>query len=149
MAVATSVCVHTDESWILHGCCSAMKPRLSWLTHVELTNFDVAVEVDEAFHTAMDEAWGQELSDTHVSQGAYVSRSNIRKNRPRLSLLGQHLHDTVVWPPRFTNVVKGQANNAHALKNGRSVVDHPLCSSAPSNFLFAPLLGVSARYFFV
>lgn len=46
---------------------------------VEIPVFDVEVEVDTDFHAAIEAAWDQELSENHVSQGAYVSQHNTTK----------------------------------------------------------------------
>ncbi|MDP6199831.1 MAG: hypothetical protein QF531_03590 [Candidatus Poseidonia sp.] len=112
---------------------------------VELPVLDVEVEVDPEFHDAIQAAWGQELNETHVSQGAYVSRSQYEEAaQSRLSLQGQQNEGSIVWPPRFSGAVHGQTNSTHVLKPTGTVQSWTTLSAAgaPSEFsLRAPLLG--------
>ena len=112
---------------------------------VELTTLDVEVEVDSTFHEALEAAWEAELTATHVSQGAYVSRAQYEEAAmSRLSLLGQSVAEGVVWPPRFTHVVDGSSSTGHRLRRTGTVQSWTTLSAAgaPSEFsLRAPLLG--------
>lgn len=112
---------------------------------VELTTLDVEINVDSAFHLALEAAWQDELTATHVSQGAYVSRAQYEEAAlSRLSLLGQSKADGVVWPPRFTHVVDGSASVHHRLQRTGTVQSWTTLSAAgaPSEFsLRAPILG--------
>jgi uncharacterized OB-fold protein len=148
--MATNVALHAteaedDPAWDLllsdeatvvlarHGC------------DVELTSMDVEVQVDADFHHAMQQAWGQELSATHVSQGAYISRAQYEEaGSPRLSLTGQMADNGLVWPPRFNHMVDGtKAANRNLQRTGAVQTWTTLSAAgAPSEFsLRAPLLG--------
>lgn len=112
---------------------------------VELSFMDVAVEVDEDFHTAMANAWASELNLQHVSQGAYVSQAQYEEAaKPRLSLEGQVSGTGAVWPPRFSAVNGGGEVGRERLKPVGRVLSWTTLSAAgaPSEFaLRAPLLG--------
>ena len=148
LSMATGVPLHTgegeadcdvlmsDEATVVlarHGC------------EVELTSMDVEVQVDADFHQAMQQAWDQELSSTHVSQGAYVSRAQYEEGgASRLSLTGQSAEDGLLWPPRFNHVVDGsKATNRTLQRTGKVQTWTTLSAAgAPSEFsLRAPLLG--------
>ena len=112
---------------------------------VELSSFDVEIEVDGEFHQAIESAWEQELSLAHVSQGAYVSRAQYEEAAAsRLLLVGQAGQDSVMWPPRFSHVVEGaQPTHQHLQRTGTVQTWTTLSAAgAPSEFsLRAPLLG--------
>lgn len=112
---------------------------------VELFEMDVAVEVDEPFHRAMEEAWRDELSLQHVSQGAYVSQAQYEEAaRPRLFLQGQVSDEKAVWPPRFSSTSNLADSSRVRLKPCGRVLSWTTLSAAgaPSEFaLRAPLLG--------
>ena len=112
---------------------------------VELPVLDVEIEVDSDFHDAMHAAWEEELHEAHVSQGAYVSRSQYEEAASsRLSLQGQQSGGAIVWPPRFSGAVHGETNDTHVLKPTGTVQSWTTLSAAgaPSEFsLRAPLLG--------
>ena len=112
---------------------------------VEIPIMDVEVEVDAEFHGAIEAAWVQELSETHVSQGAYVSRSQYEEAASsRLQLHGQSSGHHVVWPPRFSHVVGGEdAAGMHLRRRGKVMTWTTLSAAgAPSEFsLRAPVLG--------
>ena len=112
---------------------------------VELSSLDVEIEVDGAFHQAMEEAWLQELSHAHVSQGAYVSRAQYEEAAAsRLLLVGQAGHNSVMWPPRFSHLVDGAHATQQPLRWTGAVQTWTTLSAAgaPSEFsLRAPLLG--------
>lgn len=112
---------------------------------VELTSMDVEVEVDGEFHVALEDAWMRELSTTHVSQGAYVSKSQYEEGaRSRLMLEGQDGSSGIVWPPRFSDAVAGSTPEQRRLVPRGSVHSWTTLSAAgaPSEFaLRAPLLG--------
>ncbi|DAC21105.1 MAG TPA: hypothetical protein D7H91_04675 [Candidatus Poseidoniales archaeon] len=148
LSMATGVPLHTgegeadwdvlmsDEATVVlarHGC------------EVELTSMDVEVQVDADFHQAMQQAWDQELSSTHVSQGAYVSRAQYEEGgTSRLSLTGQSAEGGLLWPPRFNHVVDGsKATNRTLQRTGKVQTWTTLSAAgAPSEFsLRAPLLG--------
>ena len=112
---------------------------------VTLSNLDVEIEVDPAFHTAMEEAWADELKVTHVSQGAYVSKSQYEEAaKPRLTLEGQQGPGGLVWPPRFSST-HGDVNTPLKVLSPTGKVQSWTTLSAagaPSEFaLRAPLLG--------
>ena len=66
---------------------------------VELPQFDVDLPVDEEFYNALNEAWGQEMNVTNVSQGAYVSVAQYEEAASsRLGLIGQKFNGGVTWP---------------------------------------------------
>ena len=148
LSMATGIPLHTgegeadwdvlmsDEATVVlarHGC------------EVELTSMDVEVQVDADFHQAMQQAWDQELSSTHVSQGAYVSRAQYEEGgTSRLSLTGQSAEGGLLWPPRFNHVVDGsKATNRTLQRTGKVQTWTTLSAAgAPSEFsLRAPLLG--------
>ena len=112
---------------------------------VELQKLDVEVEVDREFHTAMMDAWGRELSNAHVSQGAYISRAQYEEGaQSRLSMQGQVIRSNVSWPPRFSHVVDGDQPPLHQLQRAGAIQSWTTLSAAgaPSEFsLRAPLLG--------
>ncbi|MBH34442.1 MAG: hypothetical protein CMB74_03220 [Euryarchaeota archaeon] len=112
---------------------------------VEIPVFDVEVEVDVEFHAALEAAWGQELSENHVSQGAYVSRAQYDEAAAsRLQLHGQANEQGVVWPPRFSHVVDGHSASGMRLQRCGKVMTWTTLSAAgaPSEFsLRAPVLG--------
>ena len=112
---------------------------------VEIPVFDVEVEVDDEFHAAIESAWNQELSENHVSQGAYVSRAQYDEAASsRLQLRGQTNDQGVVWPPRFSHVVDGQSASGMRLQRCGKVMTWTTLSAAgaPSEFsLRAPILG--------
>ncbi len=115
---------------------------------VHLTTMDVEIDVDANFHHAMERAWEKELSDAHVSQGAYVSRAQYEEaGSSRLSLTGQLANDGPVWPPRFNHVVDGSPAIERTLQRTGSLQTWTTLSAAgaPSEFsLRAPLLdGIS------
>ena len=112
---------------------------------VELSSFDVEVAVDGEFHTAMDAAWERELNASHVSQGAYVSKSQYEEAvKSRLTLEGQRNPDGVVWPPRFSTQFGPSDVPRYTLAPTGTVESWTTLSAAgaPSEFaLRAPLLG--------
>ena len=112
---------------------------------VEIPVFDVEVEVDTDFHAAIEAAWNQELSENHVSQGAYVSRAQYDEAAAsRLQLHGQTNEQGVVWPPRFSHVVGGHSTSGMRLQRCGKVMTWTTLSAAgaPSEFsLRAPVLG--------
>ena len=112
---------------------------------VEIPVFDVEVEVDAEFHAAIEAAWDQELSENHVSQGAYVSRAQYDEAAAsRLQLHGQTNEQGVVWPPRFSHVVDGHSTSGMRLQRCGKVMTWTTLSAAgaPSEFsLRAPVLG--------
>ena len=112
---------------------------------VEIPVFDVEVEVDAEFHAAIEAAWDQELSEKHVSQGAYVSRAQYDEAASsRLQLHGQTNEQGVVWPPRFSHVVDGHSTSGMRLQRCGKVMTWTTLSAAgaPSEFsLRAPVLG--------
>ncbi len=112
---------------------------------VEIPVFDVEVDVDAEFHAAIEAAWDQELSENHVSQGAYVSRAQYDEAASsRLQLHGQTNEQGVVWPPRFSHVVDGKRASGMRLQRCGKVMTWTTLSAAgaPSEFsLRAPVLG--------
>ena len=112
---------------------------------VEIPVFDVEVDVDAEFHAAIEAAWDQELSENHVSQGAYVSRAQYDEAASsRLQLHGQTNEQGVVWPPRFSHVVDGKRASRMRLQRCGKVMTWTTLSAAgaPSEFsLRAPVLG--------
>ena len=112
---------------------------------VEIPVFDVEVEVDADFHAAIEAAWDDELSENHVSQGAYVSRAQYDEAATsRLQLHGQTSQQGVVWPPRFSHVVDGRTASGMRLQRCGKVMTWTTLSAAgaPSEFsLRAPVLG--------
>ena len=112
---------------------------------VEIPVFDVEVDVDAEFHAAIEAAWDQELSENHVSQGAYVSRAQYDEAASsRLQLHGQTNEQGVVWPPRFSHVVDGKTASGMRLQRCGKVMTWTTLSAAgaPSEFsLRAPVLG--------
>jgi len=112
---------------------------------VEIPVFDVEVEVDTDFYAAIEAAWNQELSENHVSQGAYVSRAQYDEAAAsRLQLHGQTNEQGVVWPPRFSHVVDGHSTSGMRLQRCGKVMTWTTLSAAgaPSEFsLRAPVLG--------
>ena len=112
---------------------------------VEIPVFDVEVEVDAEFHAAIEAAWDQELSENHVSQGAYVSRAQYDEAAAsRLQLHGQTNEQGVVWPPRFSHVVDGHSTSGMRLQRCGKVMTWTTLSAAgaPSEFsIRAPVLG--------
>ena len=112
---------------------------------VEIPVFDVEVDVDAEFHAAIEAAWDQELSENHVSQGAYVSRAQYDEAASsRLQLHGQTNEQGVVWPPRFSHVVDGHSTSGMRLQRCGKVMTWTTLSAAgaPSEFsLRAPVLG--------
>ena len=112
---------------------------------VEIPVFDVEVEVDTDFHAAIEAAWNQELSENHVSQGAYVSRAQYDEAAAsRLQLHGQTNEQGVVWPPRFSHVVDGHSTSGMRLQRRGKVMTWTTLSAAgaPSEFsIRAPVLG--------
>lgn len=112
---------------------------------VEIPVFDVEVDVDAEFHAAIEAAWDQELSENHVSQGAYVSRAQYDEAAAsRLQLHGQTNEQGVVWPPRFSHVVDGHSTSGMRLQRCGKVMTWTTLSAAgaPSEFsLRAPVLG--------
>ena len=112
---------------------------------VELSHFDVEIAVDPEFHTAMEAAWQQELNAAHVSQGAYVSKSQYEEAaKSRLTLEGQHGAKGVVWPPRYSSGQGDDEVKRHLLSPSGTVQSWTTLSAAgaPSEFaLRAPLLG--------
>ena len=112
---------------------------------VEIPMLDVEVEVDRDFHAALEVAWERELSEDHVSQGAYVSRAQYDEAAaPRLQLHGQSKGETTVWPPRFTHLVDGEVTSEKTLQRRGKVLTWTTLSAAgaPSEFsLRAPVLG--------
>ena len=112
---------------------------------VEIPVFDVEVDVDAEFHAAIEAAWDQELSENHVSQGAYVSRAQYDEAASsRLQLHGQTNEQGVVWPPRFSHVVDGKRPSGMRLQRCGKVMTWTTLSAAgaPSEFsLRAPVLG--------
>jgi uncharacterized OB-fold protein len=112
---------------------------------IELTPMDVEIEVDEAFHAALEQAWSLELLATHVSQGAYVSKSQYEEAvRSRLMLEGQLATAGIVWPPRYSGLVDHQPVEHQRLVPRGVILSWTTLSAsgAPSEFaLRAPLLG--------
>ena len=112
---------------------------------MEIPVFDVEVDVDAEFHAAIEAAWDQELSENHVSQGAYVSRAQYDEAASsRLQLHGQTNEQGVVWPPRFSHVVDGKTASGMRLQRCGKVMTWTTLSAAgaPSEFsLRAPVLG--------
>ena len=96
---------------------------------VELSPFDAEIQVDEEFHQAIASAWEQELSLTHVSQGAYVSRAQYEEAAGLTPVVGwssrsgQRDVAASIFPRR-----RGRTTNSPAPStNGhRSNVDHAL-----------------------
>jgi len=119
---------------------------------VELSPFDVEIEVDEEFHQAIASAWEQELSLTHVSQGAYVSRAQYEEAAAsRLLLVGQAGQDSVMCG-RLDFPTSSRAHNQHTSTfNERAPFKRGPRSrqrGRPLNFLFVHLcLEASAPYF--
>lgn len=118
-------------------------------TQVENYEFETPVDVeliDGQFFNDICDAWAQEKAESHVSQGAYVSKSQYREGaRARLSLASQKVGDGLIWPPRQLDS-SGQRipDESHALTGRASVESWTKLSAAgaPSEFsLRAPILG--------
>ena len=57
--------------------------------------------IDTDFFNDIEEAWRLEQEVHHVSQGAYVSKSQYLEGaRARLSLASQNVDGSMIWPPR-------------------------------------------------
>lgn len=150
LSMATGVPLHSNESedspdWDVLMSDEATVVLARHECEVELTSMDVEVQVDAEFHRAMQQAWDQELSATHVSQGAYVSRAQYEEaGSSRLSLTGQVADKGLVWPPRFNHMVDGSKAPNRTLQRTGTVQTWTTLSAAgaPSEFsLRAPLLG--------
>ena len=149
LTAATNVPLHDPEGenapWELLLSDEATVVLSRHNAEVELSSLDVEIEVDGAFHQAMEEAWLQELSHAHVSQGAYVSRAQYEEAAAsRLLLVGQAGHNSVMWPPRFSHLVDGAHATQQPLQRTGAVQTWTTLSAAgaPSEFsLRAPLLG--------
>tara|TARA_B100000459_G_C8596578_1_gene210015 strand:- start:2229 stop:3074 length:846 start_codon:yes stop_codon:yes gene_type:complete len=102
--------------------------------------------IDEQFYNDICEAWDKECAESHVSQGAYVSKSQYLEGaRARLSLSSQKLGDGLIWPPRQLDS-SGQRipTESHSLTGVASIESWTKLSAAgaPSEFsLRAPILG--------
>ena len=121
------------------------------LAKTEIENFEFETPndmelIDEQFYNDMSDAWTQECSESHVSQGAYVSKSQYLEGaRARLSLSSQKIGDGLIWPPRQLDS-SGQRipTETHSLTGIASVESWTKLSAAgaPSEFsLRAPILG--------
>lgn len=150
LSMATGVPLHSSEgetspAWDVLMSDEATVVLARHESDVELTSMDVEVQADADFHHAMQQAWDQELSATHVSQGAYVSRAQYEEaGSSRLSLTGQVADEGLVWPPRFNHMVDGSTTaNRNLQRTGRVQTWTTLSAAgAPSEFsLRAPLLG--------
>lgn len=150
LSIATGIELHPEEAdgeaaWDVLMSDEATVVIAKNGAEVELTALDVEVEVDVEFNEALEAAWEAELTATHVSQGAYVSRAQYEEAAmSRLSLLGQSMEERVVWPPRFSHLVDGNASSEHRLKRTGTVQSWTTLSAAgaPSEFsLRAPILG--------
>ena len=112
---------------------------------VELPQFDVDLPVDEEFYNALNEAWGQEMNVTNVSQGAYVSVAQYEEAASsRLGLIGQKFNGGVTWPPRQMDGEARAHGEVTALAHIGKVQSWTRLSAAgaPSEFSTrAPLLG--------
>tara|TARA_B100000900_G_scaffold364901_2_gene339823 strand:+ start:92 stop:925 length:834 start_codon:yes stop_codon:yes gene_type:complete len=150
IALATGVAMHTEEmedeaEWDVLMSEEATLVLARHGADVHLTAMDVEIEVDAGFYHAMERAWDQELSVTHVSQGAYVSRAQYEEaGTSRLSLTGQLAEDGPVWPPRFNHLVDSTSVPERTLQRTGTIQTWTTLSAAgaPSEFsLRAPLLG--------
>lgn len=150
LSIATGIEVHAEEAdgeaaWDVLMSDEATVVIAKNGAEVELTALDVEVEVDAEFNDALEAAWEAELTATHVSQGAYVSRAQYEEAAmSRLSLLGQSMEEGVVWPPRFSHLVDGNVSSEHRLQRTGTVQSWTTLSAAgaPSEFsLRAPILG--------
>lgn len=121
------------------------------LAKIEIEDFEFETPndmelIDEQFYNDMSDAWAQECSESHVSQGAYVSKSQYLEGaRARLSLSSQKIGDGLIWPPRQLDS-SGQRipTETHSLTGVASVESWTKLSAAgaPSEFsLRAPILG--------
>ncbi len=118
-------------------------------TEMEEYEFENPIDIeliDGQFYNDICDAWAQENSVSHVSQGAYVSESQYLEGaRARLSLASQKLDDSLIWPPRQLDS-SGQRipSESHALAGEARVESWTKLSAAgaPSEFsLRAPILG--------
>jgi uncharacterized OB-fold protein len=150
LSSATGIAIHGDEDgqdspWEVLMSDEAIVVIAKMNASVEIPMMDVVVEVDDDFHAAIESAWAQELEETHVSQGAYVSRSQYEEAASsRLHLHGQSTGQEVVWPPRFSHVVEGANVPVKRLQRRGNVMTWTTLSAAgaPSEFsLRAPILG--------
>ncbi len=150
LSIATGIEMHAEEAdgeaaWDVLMSDEATVVIAKNGAEVELTALDVEVEVDAEFNEALEAAWEAELTATHVSQGAYVSRAQYEEAAmSRLSLLGQSMEAGVVWPPRFSHLVDGNVSSEHRLQRTGTVQSWTTLSAAgaPSEFsLRAPILG--------
>ena len=111
---------------------------------VELHALEVEVEVDPDFQNAITDAWVRELKETHVSQGAYVSRPQYEEAAAsRLGLEGQKTTSAVIWPPRYSSSASSMSTRTRLAAKG-SVQSWTTLSAAgaPSEFsIRAPILG--------
>lgn len=102
--------------------------------------------IDGDFYNDICNAWEHEQAESHVSQGAYVSRSQYLEGaRARLTLASQKIANGVIWPPRQLDS-SGQRlpSESHALTGDAIVESWTKLSAAgaPSEFsLRAPILG--------
>ncbi len=118
-------------------------------TDVEEYEFETPIDfelIDGQFYNDIRDAWVQEKAESHVSQGAYVSKSQYLEGaRARLSLASQKVGDGLIWPPRQLDS-SGQRipSESHAL-SGQAIVESWTklsAAGAPSEFsLRAPILG--------
>ncbi|MEZ8008657.1 MAG: hypothetical protein QMC65_03345 [Candidatus Poseidoniaceae archaeon] len=102
--------------------------------------------IDTDFHNDMAEAWRLEQETHHVSQGAYVSKSQYLEGAPaRLSLRSQKVGDRMIWPPRQLDENGSRfSEDSHQLVAEAHVESWTKLSAAgaPSEFsLRAPILG--------
>ena len=150
LSSATGVVLHEletehDPSWEVLMSDEATVVVARHGASVVLETLDVEVPVDEGFHQSINEAWQSELSDAHVSQGAYVSRAQYKEAAAsRLSMRGHINENRVEWPPRFSHMVGGNQPPHLQLKRTGKVQSWTTLSAAgaPSEFsLRAPILG--------
>lgn len=148
--MATGVEVANDESygrceWDLMIGDDATVAILRRDADVELPILEAQVEVDSEFHSALMNAWNDEMKELHVSQGAYVSSAQYTEGAvARMALAGQQFGDLVVWPPRQLSKDGARQDGTINLTLRGIVSSWTTLSAAgaPSEFsLRAPLLG--------
>ncbi len=150
LSAATGVSIHDDDSegespWEVLMSDQAIIVVAKKGADVEIAQVALEVEVDPAFNEAIEAAWTQELSEAHVSQGAYVSRAQYEEAASsRLQLHAQSADDDIIWPPRFSHMVNGTNTASVNLQRRGSIQTWTTLSAAgaPSEFsLRAPILG--------
>tara|TARA_B100001094_G_scaffold305380_1_gene335158 strand:- start:401 stop:1249 length:849 start_codon:yes stop_codon:yes gene_type:complete len=121
------------------------------LAKTEVDNYEfetpTGIEIiDGQFYNDICDAWSKEQAESHVSQGAYVSKSQYLEGaRARLSLASQKVSSGIIWPPRQLDS-SGQRipSESQPLTGEASVESWTKLSAAgaPSEFsLRAPILG--------